>query len=80
MEEPGGLQSMGSQSRTQLSDFTFFFLSGLHLGGTAPLTPTSPSQPLSVLCPSHSCSLPQPVQERLKPGSWRTVQPGVVAL
>ena len=23
MEEPGGLQSMGSQSRTQLSDFTF---------------------------------------------------------
>ena len=27
-EEPGGLQSMGLQSRTQLSDFTFFsFLS-----------------------------------------------------
>ena len=25
MEEPGGLQSMGSQSRTQLSDFTFTF-------------------------------------------------------
>ena len=25
-EEPGGLQSMGSQSWTQLSDFTFFFL------------------------------------------------------
>ena len=24
MEEPGTLQSMGSQSRTQLSDFTFF--------------------------------------------------------
>ena len=24
MEEPGGLQSMGSQSRTRLSDFTFF--------------------------------------------------------
>ena len=24
-EEPGGLQSMGSQSRTQLSDFTFTF-------------------------------------------------------
>ena len=23
-EEPGGLQSMGSQSRTQLSDFHFF--------------------------------------------------------
>ena len=23
MEEPGGLQSMGSQSRTRLSDFTF---------------------------------------------------------
>ena len=23
-EEPGTLQSMGSQSRTQLSDFTFF--------------------------------------------------------
>ena len=27
MEEPGGLQSMGSQSRTQLSDFTFTFYS-----------------------------------------------------
>ena len=28
MEEPGGLQSMGSQSWTQLTDFTFsFFLS-----------------------------------------------------
>ena len=26
MEEPGGLQSMGSQSQTQLSDFTFHFL------------------------------------------------------
>ena len=25
MEEPGGLQSMGSQSRTRLSDFTFTF-------------------------------------------------------
>ena len=25
MEEPGGLQSMGSQSQTQLSDFTFTF-------------------------------------------------------
>ena len=25
-EEPGGLQSMGSLSRTQLSDFTFTFL------------------------------------------------------
>ena len=25
MEEPGRLQSMGSQSRTQLSDFTFTF-------------------------------------------------------
>ena len=25
MEEPGGLQSMGSQSRTQLSNFTFTF-------------------------------------------------------
>ena len=24
MEEPGGLQSMGSQSQTQLSDFTLF--------------------------------------------------------
>ena len=24
MEEPGRLQSMGSQSQTQLSDFTFF--------------------------------------------------------
>ena len=24
MEEPGGLQSMGSQSQTQLSDFIFF--------------------------------------------------------
>ena len=24
MEEPGGLQSMGPQSRTRLSDFTFF--------------------------------------------------------
>ena len=24
-EEPGGLQSMGSQSRTRLSDFTFTF-------------------------------------------------------
>ena len=24
-EEPGGLQSMGLQSRTQLSDFTFIF-------------------------------------------------------
>ena len=24
-EEPGGLQSMGSQSRTQLSNFTFTF-------------------------------------------------------
>ena len=24
MEEPGRLQSMGSQSRTRLSDFTFF--------------------------------------------------------
>ena len=24
MEEPGGLQSMGSQSRTQLNNFTFF--------------------------------------------------------
>ena len=27
MEEPGGLQSMESQSQTQLSDFTSFFLS-----------------------------------------------------
>ena len=26
MEEPGGLQSMGSLSRAQLSDFTFTFL------------------------------------------------------
>ena len=26
MEEPGGLQSMGSQSWTQLSDFTFLYL------------------------------------------------------
>ena len=25
MEEPGGLQSMGSRSRTQLNDFTFTF-------------------------------------------------------
>ena len=25
MEEPGGLQSMGSQSQTRLSDFTFAF-------------------------------------------------------
>ena len=25
MEEPSGLQSMGSQSRTRLSDFTFTF-------------------------------------------------------
>ena len=25
MEEPGGLQSMGSQSRTRLSNFTFTF-------------------------------------------------------
>ena len=25
MEEPGGLQSMGSQSRRRLSDFTFTF-------------------------------------------------------
>ena len=25
MEEPGGLQSIGSQSRTRLSDFTFTF-------------------------------------------------------
>ena len=25
MEEPGGLQSMGSQSRTRLSDFIFTF-------------------------------------------------------
>ena len=25
MEEPGGLQSMGLQSRTRLSDFTFTF-------------------------------------------------------
>ena len=25
MEEPGGLQSMGSRSRTRLSDFTFTF-------------------------------------------------------
>ena len=24
MEEPDGLQSLGSQSRTQLNDFTFF--------------------------------------------------------
>ena len=27
MEKPGRLQSMGSQSRTQLSDFTFTFVS-----------------------------------------------------
>ena len=27
MEKPGGLQSMGSQSRTRLRDFTFFSLS-----------------------------------------------------
>ena len=26
MEEPGRLQSMGSQSQTQLKDFTFLFL------------------------------------------------------
>ena len=25
MEQPGGLQSMGSQSRTRLSDFTFTY-------------------------------------------------------
>ena len=25
MEEPGGIQSMGSQSQTRLSDFTFTF-------------------------------------------------------
>ena len=29
MEEPGRLQSMGSQSWTQLSDFTFFFKGNL---------------------------------------------------
>ena len=37
MEEPGGLQSMGSQSQTRLSDFTlgssgFAVLSSLYLG------------------------------------------------
>ena len=30
MEEPGGLQSMGLQSRTQLSDFTFTFFLFIH--------------------------------------------------
>ena len=30
-EEPGGLQSMGSQSRTQMSDFTFSILNPSHL-------------------------------------------------
>ena len=31
MEEPGGLQSMGSQSQTRLSDFTFFLSNFLTL-------------------------------------------------
>ena len=31
MEEPGGLQSMGLQSRTRLSDFTFFHLVSISL-------------------------------------------------
>ena len=30
MEEPGGLQSLGSQSRTRLSDFTFKSLLVIH--------------------------------------------------
>ena len=30
-EKPGRLQAMGSQSRTQLSDFTFHFLGNVHL-------------------------------------------------
>ena len=29
MEEPGGLQSMESQSRTRLSDFTFILIQNL---------------------------------------------------
>ena len=31
VEEVGGLQSMGPQSRTRLSDFTFFLSLSLHL-------------------------------------------------
>ena len=31
MEEPGGLQSTGLQSRTRLSDFTFFDLVSISL-------------------------------------------------
>ena len=30
MEEPGGLQSMESQSRTRLSEFTFAIVSYIH--------------------------------------------------
>ena len=33
MEEPGRLQSMGSQSQTQLSDFTFSFFLSIDLLG-----------------------------------------------
>ena len=39
-EEPGGLQSTGSQSRTQLSDFTFTFTlpyAPAHFRGYVPL-------------------------------------------
>ena len=32
MEEPGGLQSIGSQSRTRLSDFTVFIIISAVLG------------------------------------------------
>ena len=36
-EEPGGVQSMGSQSRTRLSDFPFTFFHFHHLVGASPL-------------------------------------------
>ena len=51
-EEPGGLQSTGSQSQTRLSDFTFTFPGGHSV------RPSKLLQSCPTLCDLMDCSLP----------------------
>ena len=64
MEEPGGLQSMGSQSQTQLSDFTFHFLCPNFSRPFQPLCSCLPlepgcSEPIGPPSPPDLTHLPQ---------------------
>ena len=52
-EEPGGLQSMAPQSRTQLSDFTFFEMLYSQIGCRAQL--------------SDACGVPQKAWKNKEP-------------